>query len=62
MEYAAVDIAEYWIIDPLQMTVTICVLEAGRYQDTVYQGNDVVMSPTFPVLQLTAVQMLQMGQ
>ncbi|NEQ99958.1 MAG: Uma2 family endonuclease [Cyanothece sp. SIO2G6] len=58
VEYAALDIAEYWIIDPLQMMVTICVLEAGRYRDTVYRGDNVLVSPTFPILQLTAGQML----
>ena len=54
VEYAALDIAEYWIIDPLEMMVTVCVLEHGRYQDTIYQGQSVVASPTFPSLNLKA--------
>lgn len=64
VEYSALDIAEYWIVDPIQNMVTICVLDQGRYQDTVYQGGDSlqegkhIASPTFPNLDLTANQIL----
>lgn len=61
VEYSALDIAEYWIVDPLQNTVTICVLDQGRYQDTVYQGSTPIASPTFPNLNLTAEQLLKAG-
>lgn len=59
VEYSALDIAEYWIADPIQNTVTICVLDQGRYQDTVYQGSEPIDSPTFPTLNLTAEQILK---
>ncbi|MEO1210606.1 MAG: Uma2 family endonuclease [Cyanobacteria bacterium J06638_20] len=65
VEYSALDIAEYWIVDPIQSTVTICVLEQGRYQDTVYRDSDSagegdrIVSPTFPNLGLTTSQFLQ---
>ncbi|HHP7243819.1 MAG TPA: Uma2 family endonuclease [Elainellaceae cyanobacterium] len=66
VEYSALDIPEYWIIDPIKNTVTICVLEQGRYQDTVYPSNNTtqddilerITSPTFPGLSLTAEQIL----
>ncbi|UIE38760.1 Uma2 family endonuclease [Leptodesmis sichuanensis] len=59
VEYAALDIFEYWIVDPIQNIVTICVLEQGRYQDTVYQGSELIISPTFPNMTLTAEQILK---
>jgi Uma2 family endonuclease len=59
VEYAALDIAEYWIVDPIQNIVTICVLDQGRYQDTAYQGSMAIVSPTFPNLTLTAEQILK---
>jgi Uma2 family endonuclease len=66
VEYSALDIPEYWIIDPIQQTVTLCVLEQGRYQDTVYPSTtptqdsnpEYIASPTFPTLRLTAEQIL----
>lgn len=61
VEYAALDIAEYWIVDPIAQTVTICQLEQGRYQDTAYQADDRLMSPTLPNLDLTAAQILRAG-
>lgn len=59
VEYSALDIAEYWILDPVERKVTICALDQGRYQDRGYQGQDCIVSPTFPNLHLTAVQILQ---
>ncbi len=59
VEYSALDILEYWIVDPIQNIVTICVLDQGRYQDTVYQGSMAIVSPTFPNLTLTAEQILK---
>lgn len=58
VEYAALDIAEYWIVDPIAHTVTICQLEQGRYQDTVYPAGNRLISPTFPALRVTAEQIL----
>jgi Uma2 family endonuclease len=58
VEYAALDIAEYWIVDLLEEIATICVLEDGCYQNTLFRGEEMITSPTFPQLPLTANQIL----
>lgn len=58
VEYAALDIAEYWIVDLTEGIVTICVLEDGCYQNTSFKGEETIASPTFPQLTLTANQIL----
>jgi Uma2 family endonuclease len=56
-QYAAVGIPEYVIVDPETQTVTVLVLEQGNYQEAgCYQGEQRVLSPTFPDLNLTADQ------
>ena len=57
-EYSVLEIPEYWIVDPLEAKVTICQLNEGRYDDTIYTGEAVIQSPTFPDLTLTAAQVL----
>lgn len=61
MEYAVLNIPEYWIVDPIQSLVTICTLREGAYDDQVFKGNEVLISPTFPQLSLTAAQVLRTG-
>jgi Uma2 family endonuclease len=58
VEYAALDIGEYWIVDPLENKVTVCVLEGGRYQDQVFVGADRLVSSAFPDLDWLAEQVL----
>lgn len=58
-EYAVLNIPEYWIVDPIKSLVTICTLQDGAYNDRVFQGNDLIVSPTFPNLNLTAAQVLR---
>jgi Uma2 family endonuclease len=58
VEYAALDIAEYWIVDTTEQKVTIAILEDGCYQNTAYQGEEAIASPTFSQLKLTAAQIL----
>jgi Uma2 family endonuclease len=53
-EYSVLDILEYWIVDPLQTKVTVCVLHNGLYDLEEFQGSALIRSPTFPNLQLTA--------
>lgn len=55
-EYAVLNIPEYWIVDPLEETVTVCTLVEGFYDATQFRGSDRITSPTFPALQLTAEQ------
>jgi Uma2 family endonuclease len=58
IEYCVLDILEYWIVDPIDSCVTICVLEEGSYTDYVFLENSLIASPVFPDLQLTVTQIL----
>jgi Uma2 family endonuclease len=67
-DYEDMGIPEYWIVDygaiggkrftgsPKQPTMTICELVDGDYQMNVFRGNDLIVSPLFPQLKLTAQQ------
>jgi Uma2 family endonuclease len=57
-EYGLLGIAEYWIVDPISQKVTLCVLEHEFYDTTEFQGDDLIVSPTFSDLTLTAAQVL----
>ncbi len=52
-EYAARDIPEYWIIDPLESKVSVLINSDGWYDVTEFFDSDRLISPTFPELQLT---------
>ena len=70
-DYAALGIPEYWIADyaglggtqyigkPKQPTLSICTLVDGEYQIQQLRGNQIIVSPTFPKLKLTAEQVLR---
>ena len=58
LEYAAVGIPEYWIVDPLANQVTVCLLNQDIYQRTVYAANQQIVSKLLPELQLTTPQIL----
>ncbi len=67
-DYEEMGIPEYWIVDyaalggkrftgnPKQQTITICQLVEGDYQMSVFRGDDVIVSPLFAQLKLTAQQ------
>jgi Uma2 family endonuclease len=57
-EYALLEIAEYWIVDPLMEQVTLCSLDHCLYDATTYTGEQVIPSRVFPNLNLTAAQVL----
>jgi len=73
-DYEEMGIPEYWIVDyaalggrefigkPKQPTILICSLEEGEYVVNKFRGNDQIISPTFPELNLTAQQIFQAGQ
>ncbi|OUC13797.1 MAG: hypothetical protein B0A82_16000 [Alkalinema sp. CACIAM 70d] len=61
-EYAARQIPEYWIVDPSVGLVLVCVLVGAAYQNVEFRGNEAIVSPTFPALNLTANQILKAGQ
>jgi Uma2 family endonuclease len=52
-EYAARDIPEYWIVDPLEAKVSVLINSDGWYDVTEFFDSDRLISPTFPELQLT---------
>ncbi len=67
-DYEKMGIPEYWIADyaalggrkfignPKQRTIFVCELIDGEYQMIPFRGNDRIVSPTFPQLNLTAQQ------
>jgi Uma2 family endonuclease len=61
-EYAVLDIPEYWIVDPIESQVTVCTLSEGFYGNQVFTGNQPIVSPTFPGLELTADKILRAGR
>jgi Uma2 family endonuclease len=70
-DYAVLGIPEYWIADhaglggtrhigkPKQPTLSVCKLVDGEYEIQQLQGNQIIDSPTFPDLKLTAQQVLK---
>jgi Uma2 family endonuclease len=69
--YEALGIPEFWIIDyaglggirhigkPKQPTLTIATLIDGEYEIQMFRGDDRIVSPTFPDINLTAAQIMQ---
>jgi Uma2 family endonuclease len=55
-EYAAREIAEYWIVDPAERQVTVCRWIDGQYEDTVYTGTDRIQSSIVPSFVLTSAE------
>ncbi len=53
-EYAALEVPEYWIVDPQSNKITILVLNEGLYEETVFGEDKRIISPTFIELELTA--------
>jgi Uma2 family endonuclease len=59
-QYCQRGIPEYWLIDPEHRTITSLWLEFDHYQEVgQFKGSDVIISPTFPTLQLTPEQVFQ---
>lgn len=73
-DYEAFGIQEYWIADYLgiggrryigsakQPTFTVCTLVDGEYELQHFRRNDLIISPTFPDLQLTVDQIFNLGE
>ena len=67
-DYEEMEIPEYWIVDyaalgarkflgnPKRPTIFVCELVNDEYQMIPFQGNDLIVSATFPQLDLTAQQ------
>ncbi|PSF39075.1 hypothetical protein C7H19_03210 [Aphanothece hegewaldii CCALA 016] len=57
-EYAALEIPEYWIVDPLKNQVSILILNEGLYEETIYTGEQKIVSSVFPNLSLSVREIL----
>ena len=67
-DYAVLGIPEYWIVDylgiggreylgkPKKPTITICTLENEEYHRHLFRDRKLLVSPTFPELQLILEQ------
>ena len=72
-DYEEIGIPEYWTVDylgiggrrfignPKQPTILVHELMDSEYQVTAFQGDEQVISPSFPELNLTANQIFQAG-
>ncbi|MEA5507266.1 Uma2 family endonuclease [Halotia wernerae UHCC 0503] len=72
-KYEGIGIPEYWVVDylglgakkftgnPKQPTISIYQLIDDEYQVTQFRGDDRIVSPTFPQLNLIAQQIFQAG-
>ncbi len=64
-QYQALQIAEYWIVDPIQEQITVLTLVEGLYEEAVFAGDDAIASALLSKLgqesPLTAMQVLQVG-
>ncbi|MBW4527096.1 MAG: Uma2 family endonuclease [Phormidium tanganyikae FI6-MK23] len=58
-EYAARGIREFWQVDPGRAVVTVLSLKDEAYRSREFRGDEVIVSPMFPNLQLTAEQILR---
>jgi len=58
VEYNALNIPQYWIVDPLINKVTVFTLIEELYEPAEFVGTQRILSPTFPELQLTVEQVL----
>ena len=57
-EYAAVGIAEYWIVDPLEQKMTVLTFNEGLYDEQIFLGETAIASSQFPELKITVNEIL----
>ena len=74
IEYEAMGIPEYWIVDyrglggvrflgkPKQPTVTVCQLVEGEYQTQCFRSNQFLKSSIFPKLKLSTRDIFTAGE
>ena len=61
-QYAAIGVPEVWQIDPAREWIKVGTLTNGAYQFRTFTGQDTIASSMFPVLNLTAGQILRAGR
>jgi len=57
-EYQGLGIPEYWIVDGRDKLVSVLLLDDGRYHRTEFRGSARIRSQVFPMLALSAEQVL----
>lgn len=55
-EYAALEVPEYWIVDPIEAKISVLLLEEGLYEQTVFASSQKIVSQTFPELAIALEQ------
>lgn len=60
-EYAALEVPEYWIVDPLAGQISVLLLEEGLYEETLFTNSQQIVSRTFPELKIVVEQVLNAG-
>jgi len=60
-EYAAFEVPEYWIVDPLELKITVLLLEEGFYEETVFTADQNIVSRTFPELAIAPHKIFAAG-
>ncbi|WP_427158890.1 Uma2 family endonuclease [Aliinostoc sp. HNIBRCY26] len=61
-EYAALEVPEYWIVDPIESKITILLLSEGLYEEQEFSGSQQLVSAIFSEIQLTVEQVLAGGK
>ncbi len=62
-QYEDIGIEEYWIIDPLLKQITVLTMKAESYVEVgIFRDRQIINSPTFSDLKLTANTVLKAGQ
>ena len=51
-EYLLCGVKEYWMVDPRERTVQVCVLDKGNYILRTYDDTDTLASELFPGLEI----------
>jgi Uma2 family endonuclease len=68
VQYAAIGVPEYWLIDPSERAITVLELQGDEYREIgIFKNGDPcgiceaarIVSPAFPALALTAEQVFQ---
>jgi len=57
-EYAAVGIAEYWIVNPLEQKITVLTFNEGLYDEQVFSIEMAIASNQFSELKITVNEIL----
>ena len=57
-EYAALEVPEYWIIDPQENKIMVLLLNEGLYEETSFTEEEKIISTIFTELETTVNDVL----